>query len=138
MKSEEDLSALPATGVRPPRHRIALVLDLFASSLLVGYALFLMIVLARQGQGREPFGVFFREVLQSPLSLVVHLVVLAFAVFHSGTVFNGMGKRMAARPGERKVSRALVAEINYGIWIIVSAVIFISVIYWSEQYGRGY
>jgi fumarate reductase subunit C len=128
---------MPVTWFLHNRHLIVYALRELTSLFIAGYAIFLMVALARQEQGREAFGIFFRKVLQSPLSLVLHLVVLAFVVLHSVTSFNGMGRVMVIRRGEERVSPALIAEVNYGLWIIVSALIFCGVIYWSEAWGRG-
>jgi fumarate reductase subunit C len=120
---------MPVTWFLRNRHLAMYALRELTSVFVAGYAIFLMVVLARQGQGRQAFGIFFRNVLQSPLSLVLHLIVLAFVVFHSVTSFNGMGKVMVVRRGEERVSPTLIAEANYGIWLIVSLLVFIGVLY---------
>jgi fumarate reductase subunit C len=107
---------------------------------VAGYAIFLMVVLARAGerpQGRQAFGRFFRDVLESQPSFILHLIVLAFVVFHSASSFNAMGRSIEIRRGEKRVSSGLIAELNYGIWIIVSALIFIGVISWSQSFELG-
>jgi fumarate reductase subunit C len=123
---------MPVTWFLRNRYLIGYAIRELTSVFVASYAIFLMVVLAYQNQGRQAFGNFFRHVLQSPLSLVLHLIVLAFVVFHSVTSFNGMGRVMVIRRGEERVSPTLIAEANYGIWIIVSALIFIGVIFWSQ------
>jgi fumarate reductase subunit C len=128
---------MPVTWFLRNRYLIAYAVRELTSVFVAGYAIFLMVVLARQNEGRQAFGNFFRNVLESPLSLVLHLIVLAFVVFHSATSFNGMGRVMVIRRGEERVNPTLIAEVNYGLWIIVSALIFIGVIFWSDAFERS-
>jgi fumarate reductase subunit C len=125
---------MPEPGFRPLHQRLAHVLRESASLFIVGYAIFLMVVLALEGQGREAFGTFFRQVLQSQLSLVLHLIVLAFAVIHSVASFYDMGKAMVILRGEQRARPDLVAEIGCGICIIVSMLIFLGLIAWSQAF----
>jgi fumarate reductase subunit C len=136
VKSKEYIRPMPLTWFLRNRYLIGYAIRELTSVFVTGYAIFLMVVIARQNEGRQAFGIFFRNVLQSPLSLVLHLIVLAFVVFHSVTSFNGMGRVMVIRRGEERVSPTLIAEANYGLWIIVSALIFIGVIFWSDAFER--
>ena len=131
---------MPVTWFLRNRYLITYAFRELTSFFVAGYAIFLLVVLARAGQtpqDRRSFGTFFRNVLESWPSLILHLLVLAFVVFHSVTSFNGMGKVMVIRRGEERISPTLIAEVNYGIWIIVSALIFIGVISWSQAFELG-
>jgi fumarate reductase subunit C len=128
---------MPVTWFLHNRYLISYAVRELTSVFVAGYAIFLLIVLARQNQGRQAFGNFYRSVLENPLSLILHLMVLAFVVFHSVTSFNGVGRVMVIRRGEERVSPTLIAEANYGLWIIVSALIFIGVLFWSDAFERS-
>src|ERR1051325_5416446 len=49
-----------------------------------GYAIFLVILLYRAGQGPEAFASFAEE-LKSPVSIALHLIALAMALYHTIT-----------------------------------------------------
>jgi fumarate reductase subunit C len=137
VKSKEYIRPMPVTWFLRNHYLVSYAIRELTSVFVAGYAIFLMVVLAFQNEGRAAFGIFFRSILESPASLVLHLIVLTFVVFHSATSFNGMGRVMVIRRGEERVSPALIAEANYGLWIIVSALIFIGVILWSDAFERS-
>ena len=119
---------MPATWFLHNRHLVIYALREATAFFVAGYAIFLMVVLAYANKGRGPFGDFYRAVLGSWTSLILHIVVLAFVIFHSATSFNSMGRVMVIRRGEERVSPALIAEVNYGVWLIVSALILLGVL----------
>jgi fumarate reductase subunit C len=137
VKTKEYTRPMPVTWFLHNRYLVGYALRELTSFFVAGYAIFLMIVLARQNEGRQSFGHFFRHVLESWPSFIVHLIVLAFVVFHSATSFNGMGRVMVIRRGEERISPTLIAEVNYGIWLIVTALIFIGVISWTQSFEVG-
>jgi fumarate reductase subunit C len=137
VKTKEYIRPMPVTWFLRNRYLISYAIRELTSVFVAGYAIFLMVVLAYQNQGRQAFGVFFRTVLESPVSLILHLIVLGFVVFHSLTSFNGMGRVMVIRRGEERISPTLIAEANYALWIIVSALIFIGVIFWADAFERA-
>jgi fumarate reductase subunit C len=131
---------MPVTWFLRNRYLVSYAFRELTSLFVAGYAIFLMVVLARAGQGlqgRRSFGTFFRDVLESWPSLILHLIVLAFVVFHSVTSFNGMGRVTVIRLGEERVSPTLIAEFNYLIWVIVSVLIFTGVLTWSQAFEVG-
>src|SRR5437762_3553602 len=128
MKTKGYTRPLPATWFLHNRHLVIYALRELTSFFVAGYAIFLLVVLAYANRGRGAFGNFFREVLQSTPALVLHLTVLAFVLFHSATSFNGMARVMVIRRGEDRVSPTLIAEINYGLCLIVTAAILIGVL----------
>ena len=127
MKTKEYIRPLPATWFLHNRHLVIYALRELTSFFVAGYAIFLIVVLAYANRGLGTFGNFFRDVLQSWPSVVVHIIVLVFVLFHSFTSFNGMARVMVIRRGEERVSPLLIAEINYGIWLVISAVILLGV-----------
>jgi fumarate reductase subunit C len=128
MKTKEYIRPMPATWFLHNRHLVIYAFRELTSFFVAGYAIFLIVALAYANQGRGAFGNFFQTVLRSWTSLMLHLLVLAFVVFHSMTSFNGMGRVMVIRRGEERVSPILIAEVNYGLWLIVSALILLGVI----------
>src|SRR5207237_7688218 len=87
MKTKEYIRPMPATWFLHNRHLVIYALRELTSFFVAGYAIFLMVVLVYANRGRGSFGNFFREVLQSTPALVLHLIVLAFVLFHSATSF---------------------------------------------------
>lgn len=129
MKTKEYIRPMPATWFLHNRHLVVYALRELTSFFVAGYAIFLLVVLYYANQGKEQFGRwFFDKVLQSRLSLVLHLIVLAFVIFHSVASFNSMGRLVVVRRGEERVSPVLIAELNYALWLIVSMLIFLGVI----------
>ena len=131
MRTKEYIRPMPATWFLHNRHLVLYALRELTSFFVVGYAIFLMVLLARHGQGREAFNSFYFNVLESRPSLVLHLIVLAFVVFHSVTSFNLIAKVMVIRRGEERVSPAFIAGVNYALWIIISVLILIGVLSWD-------
>src|SRR5207244_8743541 len=82
MKTKEYIRPMPATWFLHNRHLVVYAIRESTSFFVAGYAIFLIVMLAFEGQGRKALGDFFRSVLMSWPSLIVHLIVLAFVVFH--------------------------------------------------------
>src|SRR5262249_48816686 len=82
-------------------------------------AVFLIVLVAKANQGRETFRVFFENVLQSPVSVVLHLIGLGFVLFHSVTWFNLTPKAIVLWRGEERVSPALIAGGHYALCVIL-------------------
>lgn len=94
---------------------------------VAGYSVFLLVLLRRLGEGEEAFAAFL-ETLRSPLSLALHWVALAFALYHTVTWFNLTPKILVLRIGERKVPGALIAGANYVAWLALSAAVACAVL----------
>ena len=90
------------------------------SVFVLGYAIFLLVLVARAGDE----GSFERlyQGLQSPWSVVLHLVALALVLFHSVTWIGLTPKVLVLWRGEDRVSPRLIAAVNYLAWLVVSAV----------------
>jgi fumarate reductase subunit C len=61
--------------------------------------------------------------MQSPLLLVLNVVVLCFLLLHTITWFNLAPRAMPVRMNGKRVPEILVAAPNYGLWVVASAVI---------------
>jgi fumarate reductase subunit C len=92
------------------------------SVFVAAYCLFLLYALYRLGQGPEWYELLLRQ-LATPLSIVLHLIALAFVLYHTITWFNLTPKIMVVPVGEEQLSPTLVAGVVYAGWIVLSAVI---------------
>ena len=89
---------------------------------VAGYAVFLLVLIYKAGQEPDAFTQF-AQGLKSPVSIVLHLLVLAMAVFHSVTWFNATPKAMVLWRGEERVSPSLIVTASYVAWVVISAVV---------------
>ena len=61
--------------------------------------------------------------LGTPLFLSLHAVAFLFVMFHSITWFNLAPKAMVVRIRGKRVPDAVVAGLNYGAWLVLSAAV---------------
>lgn len=122
MKTKEYIRPMPATWWLHNRQVLMFMLRELSSVFVAGYAIFLMVLLWRFGQGREAFHAFFQAV-QSPASIGLQLVALVFVAYHSVTSFNAAPVIMTVWRGEEKIPPALIIGPNYALWLILSVLI---------------
>ena len=84
------------------------------------------IPLGRLGSGADVAAV--ALFLASPLSVLLHLIVLGFVLYHAITWYNLTPNIMVVRRGEEQVPPVLVAGLVYAGWIGLSALILIFVL----------
>ncbi len=93
-----------------------------SSAFLAGYAVFLLVMVA---SAKDPAAFSqFIDGLRNPLSMVLHVIVLAFALFHSITFFNLTPRVLVVQRGEDRVPAPLIAGAHYGMWVVASAILF--------------
>ncbi len=93
------------------------------SVFVAGYLVFLLIWLYRLGQGPEAFAAMI-ETARHPLAVVLHLMALAGALYHSITWFNLTPKIMPMYLGEDRVPDFWAAIcMGYIPWLVVTALI---------------
>src|SRR5688572_9449165 len=97
------------------------------SVFVAGYCFFLLILMARAAGTPDEFRAFF-DTLTRPLSVALHLIALAFAVYHSVTFFNLTPRILVVFRGEEKVPEHLIAGVHYAAWAVVSVVLFVIVL----------
>jgi fumarate reductase subunit C len=103
----------------------AYMLRELASVFIAGYCVFLMVLMYRAAHADgDSFEAFYRS-LASPWSLVLHLIVLVFAVYHSMTFFDLTPRAIVVFRGDDKVPDAVIAGVHYGLWAVVSLILFI-------------
>ena len=91
--------------------------------LVAGYLVLLLVWLARFGDGAEAY-VALIEWCRSPVSVVLHVVFLIGALYHSTTWFNLTPKIMPLYVAEEKVPDFWAAiMMGYGPWLTVSAIV---------------
>ncbi len=92
------------------------------SVFVAAYAVLLLIMVYRRRSGATAFHAFF-EWLKTPQSIVLHLVILAFVIFHAVTWLNLTPKVVVVYRGEERVPAPLIAGAHYALWAVASAVV---------------
>ena len=92
------------------------------SVFVAAYSVFLLLVIYKLGQGPEAYEGMI-ELLRSPALIILHLVVLAFAVYHSITWFNLTPKILVLLVGEVRIPPLLIAGAHYFAWLVLSALV---------------
>ena len=85
-----------------------------------GYALLLLFLAAQVGNGREAE---FASLLNSPVLIVLQIIALPMALYHTVTWLNLTPKVLVVWRGEERVSPYLIAGVHYLAWGAVSLVI---------------
>ncbi len=94
----------------------------FTSIFVAGYCVFLLYFIHKLSQGPDAYyGVI--EALQSPLSVILHIIAFIFAAYHSITWFQLTPKIMILRFGEEQVPPFLISGANFVAWVVVSVVL---------------
>lgn len=90
------------------------------------HALILLVALRRLSEGREAWEAFLQN-LTGPAGVLLQLVILAFAVYHSTSWFNVTPKAMPVQVGEKFLPGAVIIGAHYAAWFAVSiAVLFLA------------
>lgn len=87
------------------------------------YCIFLMYLLYRANHAAS-FASFYQS-LAHPVSIVLHLIALAFATYHSITFFNLTPRVIVVFRGDEKVPESAIAAGHYALWAVVSLILFI-------------
>lgn len=113
---------MPATWWLRNRYLTLFMVRELTSVFVGAYAVLLLVMLYRRGTDPQAFHGFF-EWLKTPASILVHLVILAFVIYHAVTWLNLTPKVMIVYRGEEKVPAPLIAGAHYVLWAICSVVI---------------
>jgi fumarate reductase subunit C len=93
------------------------------TSVFVGaYAVLLLLLVYRLGQGRDAYEAYLRF-MSTPWMAAFHVVALAAALYHSVTWFALSPKAMAVRTGGRRVPGRVIVVANYAAWIAASVIV---------------
>lgn len=130
---------LPAPARRPYRRPLArtwwlqrasyflFLLRELTSVFVAGYCVFLLYALHRLGQGPTAYAALLAQ-LRSPASVALHLVALAFVLYHALTWFNLTPKILVVRLGEEQLPPRWIAGAAYAGWIALSALLLLLVL----------
>ncbi|HXE89991.1 MAG TPA: hypothetical protein VNK82_03410 [Terriglobales bacterium] len=98
------------------------------TSLAVAYSVVLTLVqICALRAGPESYAQL-QQFLRNPIIVVVNLLALAFALFHTITWFNLAPSAMAVRFRGRRLPDAAVAAPNYVAWAVVTAFVIWTVV----------
>jgi len=128
VKTKEYIRPIPATWWLHNRQVIQFMLREMSSFFVLGFAIFLLVLLYAANRGPAAFRDFDVTVLQSGWIKAYLWITLIFVGYHSITSFNAAPTIMAPRWGEDKIDPRVVIAANYGLWLIVSLVILIFVL----------
>jgi fumarate reductase subunit C len=128
-KTKEYIRPMPATWWLHNRYVAMFMVRELTSIFVGGYAIFLLILLIKANRGEESFGELFAGTLLSPASVILHLITLAFVIYHSITSFNAAPEIMVVQRGEERVDPQIIVAVNYVLWLFVSLVILLLVLF---------
>jgi len=110
---------------RHPRYLRYLARE-FSCLFIGGWTLLMVWGLKQLAEGPAAWAAFL-ECLQSPASIVFHVLALAFAVYHSITWFNLTPKALPLQVGEEFVPDAAISGAHFGAWAVLSlAVLYLA------------
>lgn len=93
------------------------------SVVIAGYLVWLLFWLGRLGEGPDAFATML-DAASTPTSILLHVLALAAALFHSITWFNLTPKIMPMYIGEDRVPDLLAAiAMGYLPWVVVSVAV---------------
>ena len=107
---------------RHPRYVRYMVRE-FSCLFIGGWTLLMVWGLKQLADGPAAWAAFL-ECLQSPASIVFHVVALGFALYHSVTWFNLTPKALPVQVGERFLPGAVIAGAHFVVWAFLSLLLF--------------
>lgn len=122
MKGKEYVRPMGATWWLERRPYTLFILRELTALFIGGYAIFLLVLLYQAQQGLPAFTSFVQG-LNSPVSLVLHAIVLLMALYHTITWFNVTPKVLVFWRGEHRVAAATIIAAHWILWLVVSAVV---------------
>lgn len=93
-----------------------------SSVFVAGYCVFLIVLISKLGQGQADYTNMI-ESLTSSASIGLHLLALAFVLYHSITWFNLTPKILVLYRNEERIPQGLVAGTFYAGWVVVSVIV---------------
>jgi fumarate reductase subunit C len=123
-KPKELIRPIPANWwLQRTSYTLCIIRD-FTSVFIAGYCIFLLVLMYRAGQDAESFRALY-ESLRSPVSVILHLIVLPFAVYNSVTFCHLAPRVMPVFRGEERVPDAVIVGAQYAIWTLFSLILIV-------------
>ena len=118
------LRAMTAEWItRHPRYVRYMVRE-FSCLFIGAYTLLLVAGMKSLADGPAAYAAFL-DGLRSPLSIVFHLLALAFAAYHSVTWFALTPKALPLQIGEEFAPDAVIAGAHYAVWAVLSLAVLV-------------
>ena len=92
------------------------------SVFVAGYCIFLLVLIYKLTQGADAYGNFM-VALKLPSSVALHLISLAFVLYHTITWFNLTPKLLVLYRGEERIHQGLVGGTFYAVWVVISFIV---------------
>src|SRR5262245_39425007 len=89
---------------------------------IAGYCVFLLIMMYKAEHDPASFTALY-DALGSPLSVGLHIIAFAFAVYHSTTFFDLTPRVIVKFRGDERVPDAFIAGAHYAAWAVVSLIL---------------
>jgi len=99
---------------------VKFILRELTSIFVAAYALILIFQVYAIGQGEDAWLVLI-DWFSSPLSVILHIVILVFVLFHTITWFNLAPSAIVLKIGKKRIPGSVIILGNYLMWIILSA-----------------
>lgn len=90
------------------------------------YTIILLVGLARLSEGPAQYEGFLAA-LRQPLSIVFHVLAMAFSLYNSFTWFNVAPKALPIQVGEAFMPDSVVAVGHYVVWVLLS----LFILFWA-------
>ncbi len=116
---------IPRLGwvLRHPRYMRYMAREV--TCLFIGaYTLLLVVGMKSLSEGQVAYDAFL-DALRSPVSILLHVVALGFATYHSVTWFNLTPKALPLLLGDEFVADRVISGAHFGAWAVLSLVLII-------------
>lgn len=97
------------------------------------YAIFWLIVIYLAMGDQTSFAISVGSFLSSPVSIILHLVILVAVLYHTITWFSLLPKVMVIWRGEEKLHPAMLVGANWVGWVVVTGAVTLL----AAMYLRG-
>ena len=121
LRSKEYARPMPATWWLRKRSSALYMLRELTSVFVGAYAIFLLVLVWRAADSGSFAG--FYDALQSPLSVALHVVVLAMVTYHTITWLILTARAVVIWRGEQRLGPIWVAAPYLIVWAIISGVV---------------
>jgi len=122
-KTKELIRPMPLTWwLKNPAYTRFMIRDV-TSVFIAGYCIFLMVLMCR-AKDAESFEPFYRSLAQ-PISIVLHVIALVFAAYHSITFFNLTPRAIVVYRGDEKVPDSVIRGGHFVLWAVMSLILLV-------------